>query len=171
MQQQDDGKLHPVAYTSCSLSAAERNYGVSELETLAVVWALSRFHSYLYGQSVTVVTDHTAVRAILETPSPSCKHARWWTKVYCAGLKYIKIVYRAGRLNQSADALSLSPCEGPTLEGVTEQELQLSSVQSHLPMTRTSAQGHLKLSQTLCHCQYDRPTVKGLQLSSRRIPT
>jgi hypothetical protein len=81
-QQRDDGKLHPIAYASRSLSSAERNYSVTELETLAVVWARTRFHHYLYGQSVTVVTDHSAVRAILETPNPSCKHARWWTKVY-----------------------------------------------------------------------------------------
>ena len=76
-QIQVDKKLHPVAYASRSLSPAERNYSVTKLETLAVVWALARFHSYLYGQSVTVITDHAAVRAVLETPNPSCKHARW----------------------------------------------------------------------------------------------
>ena len=129
-QRQDEGKLHPVAYASRSLSAAERNYSVTELETLAVVWALTRFHHYLYGQSVTVITDHAAVRAVLETPNPSCKHARWWTKVYGSGLKDIKIVYRAGKLNSIADALSRSPQEEAPVEGVTEQELQVSSVQS-----------------------------------------
>jgi len=36
-QKQPDGLLHPVAYATCSLSPAERNYGVSKLETLAVV--------------------------------------------------------------------------------------------------------------------------------------
>ena len=130
IQYQEDQKLHPVAYASRSLSAAERNYSITELETLAVVWALSRFHPYLYGQSVTVVTDHAAVRAILETPSPSGKHARWWTRVYGSGLKDIKIVYRAGRLNCAADALSRSPCEEDSTEGVAEQELQVASVQS-----------------------------------------
>ena len=92
-QTQDDSKLHPVAYTSPSLTDAERNYSITELEVLAVVWALTRFHSYLYGQSVTVVTDHTAVKAVLETPNPSAKHARWWTRVYGNGLKDVRIVY------------------------------------------------------------------------------
>ena len=128
---QEDGKLHPVAYASHSLSSAERNYSVTELETLAVVWALTRFHHYLYGQSVTVITDHAAVGAILETPNPSCKHARWWTKVYSSGLKDVKIVYRVGRLNSIADALSRSPQEEAPVEGVAEQELQVSSVQSN----------------------------------------
>ena len=98
-QIQVDAKMHPVTYASRSLSKAKRNYSVTELETLAVVWAMTRFHFYLYGEAVTVVTDHTAVKAILETPNPSGKHARWWTKVYGTGLKDVKIVCCAGRLN------------------------------------------------------------------------
>ena len=108
-QVQDDGKLHPVAYASRSLSKSERNYSVTELETLAVVWAVTHFCPYLYGQTVTVLTDHSAVKAVLGTPNPSGKHARWWTKVYGAGVREVNIVYRAGKLNQSADALSRSP--------------------------------------------------------------
>ena len=72
-QRQENGRLHPVAYTS--LSSAECNYSVTELKTLTVVWALTKFHDYLYGQSMTVMTNHTAIRAILETPNPSCKHS------------------------------------------------------------------------------------------------
>ena len=127
-QTQPDQKLHPVAYASRSLSTAERNYCVTELETLAVVWALTRFHSYLYGQSVTVITDHTAVRAVLETPDPSCKHARWWTKVYGAGLKDVKIVYRAGQLNHGADALSRSPHALAPAQGGSQDHVQVASV-------------------------------------------
>ena len=94
------------------------------------MWALTRFHHYLYGQPVTVVSDHAAVRALLETPNPSCKHARWWTKVYGSGLKDVKIVYRAGRLNHVADALSRSPHDEAPAEGVAERELQVASIQS-----------------------------------------
>ena len=74
-QVQEDGKLHPVVFASRALTQPERNYGITELETLAVVWAISHFHHHLYGNSVTVFTDHTAVRAVLETPNPSGKHA------------------------------------------------------------------------------------------------
>ena len=136
-QMQSDKNLHPVAYASRSLSAAERNYSVTELETLAVVWALTRFHSYLYGQSVTVITDHLAVRAVLETPNPSCKHARWWNKVYGSGLKEVKVVYRAGRLNSSADALSRSPLHEP---GTPVDETHVLGLQSESIATQAQTE-------------------------------
>ena len=76
-QRVGQGTPHPIAYGSRSLSKAERNYSITELETLAVVWAITHFHAYLYGNEVTVYTDHSAMRAVLETPNPSGKHAHW----------------------------------------------------------------------------------------------
>ena len=65
-QTQEDGELHPVAFASRALSQAERNYSITDLETLAVVWGISHFCTYLYGQKVTIYTDHVAVKAVLQ---------------------------------------------------------------------------------------------------------
>ena len=129
-QMQDDHKNHPVTYTSRALSPQERNYGITELETLAVVWAVTHFHTYLYGHSVTVYTDHTAVKAVLETLNPTVKHARWWTKVYGRGGKEVCIVYKAGKTNLNADALSRSPQAPAPSEGIAEAEVQVAIVRS-----------------------------------------
>ena len=88
-------------------------YAITELETLAVVWALSHFHAYLYGNNVTVYTDHSAVKAVLATPSANGKHARWWSKVYGTGVKSVNIIYRSGNENANADALSRNPVSPP----------------------------------------------------------
>jgi len=106
--QPEDGQLHRVAYASRFLTPSKHNYSIMELEMLAVVWAVTHFHSYLYGHA-TVYTNHMAVKAVLEASKPSGKHARWWTKVYESGVGEMKIVYRAGKNNKNADALSRRP--------------------------------------------------------------
>ena len=95
-----------------------------------MVWALTHFHSYLYGQEVTVFTDHSAVKSILNAPSPSGKHAHWWTKVYGSGIRDLKILHRSGKSNLCADALSHSPVGSAPEEGLGEAELQVAVVSS-----------------------------------------
>ncbi len=48
-QPDDEGHQHPVAYESCKLTTAERNYPAHVLELLAVVHALCAFRHYLLG--------------------------------------------------------------------------------------------------------------------------
>ena len=125
----------PVSYASRTLSMLEKNYGITELETLAVVWAVHHYHAYLYGHKVTVLTDHSAVKAVLDTPSPSGKHTRWWTKVYGSGVGEVKIVYRSGRENANADALSHQPHLPATGEGIAQDEVQIAVVSTGAPET------------------------------------
>ena len=108
-QYEEDQKLHPVAYASRSISSAEANYAVTDLETLAVVWAVTHFRYYLYGHSVTIITDHAAVKAILGASNLTGRHARWWSKLYGSGIKHIDIVHCSGKKNLHADCLSRQP--------------------------------------------------------------
>ncbi len=81
----------------------------TKLETLAVVWAIKHYLAYLYGHNVVVYTDHSAVRAVLNSPQLNGKHARWWSLIHGGGIKNLEIKYRPGRENANADALSRSP--------------------------------------------------------------
>ena len=113
------------SYASRVLSPAEQNYGITDLETLAVVWAVTHFRHYFYNQHVRIYTDHAAVKSVLQNPNISGKHARWWMKIYRSGLK---IVHRARKESSNADALSLNPCGATPTEGIGESEIQVSKV-------------------------------------------
>ena len=128
-QTHEDNLLHSVPYASRSLSLAERRYGITELETLTVVWTVSHVHPYLYGHSLVVYTDHAAVRALLEAAKPSAKHARQWANIYGSGIKYMKLAYRHGRVNANADALSRGPQGTAPVQGVGEDEYQIFAIQ------------------------------------------
>ena len=60
MQADFNGDLHPCAFLSKTLSAAERNYDIFDHELLAVIHTLTEWKHYLQGtgHSVTVVTNH-----------------------------------------------------------------------------------------------------------------
>ena len=105
-QQQDDLSVRPVAYASRTLQRHEQNYGISELEALAVVWAVKHFRPYLYGHHTEIYTDHIALKSLLNTPQPSGKLARWGLAIQELD---VKICYRPGKKNSNADALSRAP--------------------------------------------------------------
>ena len=100
-QEQPEGFVHPIAYTSGSLQKHEQNYGITELEGLGVAWAVKHFRPYLYGQKCTVCTDHQALKSLLNTPQPSGKLVRWGMALQELDLT---IVHRSGKSNANADA-------------------------------------------------------------------
>ena len=57
LQEQPSGPWAPVAYYSQVTNNAESKYHSFELEMLAIVKSIERFHAYLYGLNFTVITD------------------------------------------------------------------------------------------------------------------
>lgn len=51
-----------LVYISRALSLSERSYGITERETLAVIWAMLRY--YLGNKKFKLITDHKAIEMI-----------------------------------------------------------------------------------------------------------
>lgn len=56
-----NNRAYAIAYASRSLSSAERNYGVSEVEALAIVFGIKKFAHYLTATKFTVITYHRQI--------------------------------------------------------------------------------------------------------------
>lgn len=52
------------------LQSHEKDLGISELEALAVVWAIKHYCYYYYGYPCIVYTDHEVLKALLNTRQP-----------------------------------------------------------------------------------------------------
>lgn len=103
LSQVQDGTERVVQYLSRKLNDAERRYGASEKECLAVVWAIEKCRPYLWGRHFEVVTDCVALRWLMTTASPNGRLIRWSIRLseYSFTVKY-----RKGSSNANADALS-----------------------------------------------------------------
>ncbi len=106
-----DGTERPVCFASRSLATAERNYGHIEKEGLALVFAVKKFHHYLFGFEFTIYTDHKPLLGLFgenkAIPDRSAARIARWALLLSA-YNY-KLEYRQGSLNGNADALSRLP--------------------------------------------------------------
>jgi len=102
-QLNEKGQEHVIAYASRALSKAEKNYAATELECLAVVWAIKHFHAYVYGQRFKLITDHSALKHLFNTAMPTGRTARWIMKLQ---MYDFETVHRAGKKHSNVDSLS-----------------------------------------------------------------
>lgn len=56
--------IKPVAFASKTLTDVEMRYTSIERELLAVVYRYEKFHTYLFGSSFTINTDHNSLKSI-----------------------------------------------------------------------------------------------------------
>ena len=77
LSQIQDGQEKVISYGGKKLSPAERKFGTTERECLAVIVAIKHFEPYLRGVHVTIVTDHVALKWILSQKQPKGRVARW----------------------------------------------------------------------------------------------
>ena len=104
-QQQKDGSIRPVAYYSKKMNSAEKNYGVTDKELLAIVEAVRHWRCYLEGNPypTKVHTDHQGLQWLNSKAELSGRQARWVESL--SDLEY-EVSYIPGPRNAAADALS-----------------------------------------------------------------
>ena len=103
LMQHRDGGLKPIAYTSRLCTSAERNYSVTERETLAVIYCLEHFRDIILGYEIKVFTDHMAIQNLFKYKNLRGRLARWFTILQNYDVKF---QYIRGNKNTAADALS-----------------------------------------------------------------
>jgi hypothetical protein len=100
---------HPIRYESGVWSESERSWDSSKHECKALLLALKKFRSYLYGVRFTVETDAKTLVAQLQrsaTDLPGALVTRWLALL---NLWDFDIVHVEGKKNVVADALSRRP--------------------------------------------------------------
>ncbi|KAK8690793.1 hypothetical protein V6N13_074319 [Hibiscus sabdariffa] len=95
--------FHPIYYASKTLNDAQVNYTTTEKELLAVIFAFGKFRSYLIGATVTVYTDHSAIKYLLSKKDAKPRLIRW---ILLLQEFDVEIIDRKGTENQVADHLS-----------------------------------------------------------------
>ena len=106
LSQMQVGKERVIGYWSLQLDKAQPRYSTIEREALAVVSAIKEFYPYLYGFKFELVTDHNPLTSLKRLHDVGGRITRWILFL----LQFdFSIVYKLGRSNANADALSCVP--------------------------------------------------------------
>jgi len=104
-QSMTDGKWHPIAFYSKSLSSVERNYEIHDKEMLAIIRALEEWRHFLEEAThpVEIWTDHKNLEYFMTAKKLNCCQARW--SLHLARFDFL-LHHRPGCTMGKPDALS-----------------------------------------------------------------
>jgi hypothetical protein len=104
MQEYKDG-LHPVAFLSCSLLPAERNYNTYDAELAGIVFGFKSGRPFFLGAShpIRVRTDHSNLQYFRQPQKVTGRQARWF--LFLQDFDYT-LEHIPGSSNMIADLLS-----------------------------------------------------------------
>lgn len=99
----------PVEFASLTLTDTQQRYAQIEKEMLAIVFALERFHQYIFGKSdIIVESDHKPLEALFKKTLDSVP-ARLQRMMLRVQRYDFTVVYKPGKYMYVADALSRAP--------------------------------------------------------------
>ena len=69
-----------IAYASRTLIDSEKNYGITQLEACAIIWAVEHFrHPYLIQKKFKLITDHKALLSLTQKSPPGNRLLERWS--------------------------------------------------------------------------------------------
>ncbi|KAK3529717.1 hypothetical protein QTP86_000826 [Hemibagrus guttatus] len=146
----EPGKLHPCAYYSRRLTAAECNYDVGNRELLAIKAALEEWRHWLEGarHPFQVLTDHRNLEYLRAAKRLNPRQARW--ALFFTRFQFT-VTYRPGSKNRKADALSRG----------FETTSELTQIEPILPVTAILAPVRWNLVEEIQHAHTNEPPPAG----------
>ncbi|KAG1369131.1 hypothetical protein G6F61_012599 [Rhizopus arrhizus] len=115
LQKDEHGLLHPIAFESKKLSAAERGYPPQERELIGILHALRTWRCFVDGSEYVVFTDHNPLQYLRSQKKPTPRLVRWLAEIET----YDPVIkYKPGKENNVPDALSRR--DGPSCTAETE---------------------------------------------------
>ena len=95
-QEDEQGHLLPIEYFSRLLKGSESRYGATELEALAIIASIKKFHIFLYNKEFTVKTDHKGLVNILTSKNALSPRVFRWSLLlqeYKFEVQYVPVSY------------------------------------------------------------------------------
>lgn len=143
-QMDDKGNLHPIAFHSRQLRPYEQNYAVTELECLAIIDALDKFHYYIHGKPFTIHTDHAALVWLKKVKQLTGRLFRWSLKL---SMYDYTVKYNKGSTNVEADMLSRNPILNPVTSHI--HLLTLDEIKEHQELDNVTGPKYKKINDIL----------------------
>jgi len=103
-QSTTDGKWHPVAFYSKSLSSVEQNYEIYDKEMLAIICALEEWRHFLEEAThlVEIWTNYKNLEYFMTAKKLNCRQAHW--SLYLARFDFL-LHHRPGCTIDKLDTL------------------------------------------------------------------
>lgn len=93
----------PIQFASKVLNAAQKKYSTIEKELLGIVFGITTYRHYVYGVPFILIVDHKPLVYLFNIKDPN---SRLYRMRHLISEYNFKIIYRPGKLNTVADALS-----------------------------------------------------------------
>lgn len=123
-----DGETRHISFMARSLSKSQRNYSTTKRELLAVVYALEKFHTYLWGNKFTLYTDHRALTYLHTQRVANSMMVGWLDSI----LSYnFEVVHLHGLDNILPDQLSRLFPTAKELEGGNDGDIAIRAVDAN----------------------------------------